>query len=688
MNYELNLLPLHLEILRRGVKLIKKLDIFILRNYLVLFAGTFCISLFVVMMQFLWRYVDDLVGKGLTLTVLAKFFFYAGETLVPLALPLGVLLASLISFGNLGEKLELLAIKAAGISLIRTLRPLIVMNLIIAGVSFYFQNNVAPRATENLMRLLWSIRQVSPEVDIPEGVFYSGVPGLNMYVKQKNKDTGVLYDVIIYNMRDGVNNAHIILADSGKLEVSADKMAMILHLWNGEQFENIPNSGLQTRNVPYRRETFVGKQFIIDQDLNFNMEDNEGIGRSADTKRMDQIVSAVDSMKVKYDSMAVAFTNDMAVRTYYIGGSSRARVLPPCAVAYGYSAVTQGGLFADNQVDSTANKIETPKDKKDDEPGKSSLAKIPPYAPIQNGVEFDHKKHVALDTLYAHLTAADKQKAVTGALQRVNIATMDLDYKASVMEDGDMQIRRHWVQFWTKITMSLACIIFFFIGAPLGAIIRKGGLGMPVIIAVLIFIFYYIINTGGMRAGREGSIPVWFGMWLSSMVLSPVAVFLTVKSNNDSMMFNMDAYRNFFRKITGKRVKRHVVRKEVIINDPDYVEVLEKLDTLVTNAKEYRKQVRRPSLIKYIKYIYHHIVSRKRDEEAEQIDSLLEYVVDLLSNSKDRKVLLYLNGFPVLDTHSFRFYRRRRGDMRSIIEYGEKISERIKEIIYEQSTIQ
>ena len=222
-----------------------------------LFAGTFCISLFAVMMQFIWKYVDELVGKGLGIDVIAKFFFYAAETLVPLALPLAILLASLISFGNLGERLELLAIKASGVSLFRILRPLIIFVAILSGASLYFQDVVAPEAQMNLMQLRYSMLQKSPELDIPEGVFYDGIDGINIYVKQKNKNTGILYDVIIYNMRDGVDNVHILLSDSAKLQTSANKQFLLLHLYSGEQFENLPSGMLKTRYSPYRRETFV-----------------------------------------------------------------------------------------------------------------------------------------------------------------------------------------------------------------------------------------------------------------------------------------------------------------------------------------------------------------------------------------------------------------------------------------------
>ena len=250
------------------MRIIKKLDQYIFKNFISLFAGTFCISLFAVMMQFLWKYVDELVGKGLGMDVIAKFFFYAAETLVPTALPLAVLLASLIAFGNLGERLELLSIKAAGISLFRSFYSLIVFVVLLAGISLYFQDVVGPQAQTNLLQLRASMAQKSPELEIPEGAFYDGIEGINLYVKQKDDETGVLHDVVIYNMRDGVDNVHIILADSARLETSNDKQFLVLHLYSGEQFENLPGGMLNTQFAPYRRETFVQKHFLIDFDMN------------------------------------------------------------------------------------------------------------------------------------------------------------------------------------------------------------------------------------------------------------------------------------------------------------------------------------------------------------------------------------------------------------------------------------
>ncbi|MBQ2001955.1 MAG: LptF/LptG family permease [Bacteroidaceae bacterium] len=631
------------------MRIIKRLDLYILKNYLLLFAGTFCISLFVVMMQFLWKYVDELIGKGLELSVMAKFFFYAAETLVPLALPLAILLASLISFGNLGERFELLAIKAAGISLFRTLRPLIIFTSLLCCGSFYFQDVVAPQAQRNLMQLLYSMRQKSPELDIPEGVFYDGIEGLNLYVKEKNKETGVLYGVMIYNLRDGIDNAQIVLADSGKLETSGNKQHLFLHLYSGEQFENLRSGALVTQNVPYRRETFQQKHFVIDFDTNFSMADSESFSSSASTKDMKSLIADIDSMEAETDSMAMKNYNDMKTRVLAIN------VLDHRSLEDSMKAVK------------AAEKGE----------------KLPP-----------------LDTLFARLSVSERSNVIRQATQKVAMHQMDAEFKALSMEEYDAQIRRHWIQFWQKITMSLACLVFFFIGAPLGAIIRKGGLGLPVVMSVVIFIVYYIINTAGMKVGREGSIPVWLGMWLSTMVLAPLGIFFTVKSNNDSTVFNFDSYVAFFRKLWGVRTKRYVVRKEVIINDPDYALASTMLGKLITDCQSYRREHRLTGVPNYLNLFFR----SDRDELIENINERMEFVVEMLGNSKDKQILLDLNAVPVLDTHAHTapfsnrklnmlagillpvgvllvirvgFFRRRlRKDLRVIVKVGGKLKER------------
>ena len=253
---------------------IKKLHILIIKQFALLFVGTFFISLFVLMMQFVWQYVDTLIGKGLTLDILAQFFFYMALMMVPQALPLAILLSSLISFGNLGESSELTAIKAAGISLMQTLRPLAIIVVGIACLSFYFQNNIGPQSKKKIGQLLVSMKQKSPELEIPEGIFYDGIPDCNIYVQKKDLKTGMLYGIMVYRMTDSYEDAAIVLADSGMLQSTAEKKHLLLNLYSGEWFENMRSSTMgDAAQVPYRRETFWHKRIIIDFDGDFNLAD-------------------------------------------------------------------------------------------------------------------------------------------------------------------------------------------------------------------------------------------------------------------------------------------------------------------------------------------------------------------------------------------------------------------------------
>ena len=291
---------------------IKKLDIFILKSFCTLFMGTFFICLFIFMMQFLWKYVDEMVGKGLEMSVLAQFFFYSALTLVPASLPLAILLAALITFGNFGERFELLAMKAAGISLLKIMRPLIVFIIFICGVSFYFQNVIGPKAQTKLWTLLISMKQKSPELDIPEGVFYDEIDGYNLYVKHKNRKTGMLYDVIIYDFSNNFDNARIIVADSGRLEMTADKQHLYLHLYSGEMFENLKAQSMSSKNVPYRRESFREKHSIIQFDSDFNMADASIMSNQSTTKDMIKIQASIDSMTVLADSIGRQYYKEVA----------------------------------------------------------------------------------------------------------------------------------------------------------------------------------------------------------------------------------------------------------------------------------------------------------------------------------------------------------------------------------------
>ena len=294
---------------------IKKLDIFIAKQFGLLFVGTFFICQFVLMMQFLWRYIDELIGKGLSVEVMAQFFWYMGLMLVPQALPLAILLSSLITFGNLGESSELTAIKAAGISLMQAFRSLIIITVLVMVSSFYFQNNIGPSSNMKLAQLLISMKQKSPELEIPEGIFYDGIPNCNLYVQKKDLKTGKLYGIMIYRMTNSYEDAAIILADSGMLQSTAEKKHLVLSLYSGEWFENMQSSELaNSAAVPYRRETFISKKIVLDFDNDFSLTDASSLSNNAKAKSLAKIKHDIDSINQSYDSIGRMYLADARIR--------------------------------------------------------------------------------------------------------------------------------------------------------------------------------------------------------------------------------------------------------------------------------------------------------------------------------------------------------------------------------------
>lgn len=566
---------------------IKKLDIFVLKSFLLLFAGTFFICLFIFMMQFLWRYVDELVGKGLEIKVLAQFFFLSALTLIPLSLPLAILLAALMTFGNFGERYELLSMKAAGIPLLRIMQPVILFCVLLGLTSFFFQNVVGPKAQKELWTLIVSMKQKSPEVDIPEGVFYSDIDGYNIYVKQKDRETGILKDVLIYNFSDGFENAHIIWAAEGKLELTADKQHLYLHLYNGEQFENLKSQAGLSRNVPYRRETFREKHTLIQFDTQFNMVDGNFLNRRSDIKNMNEITHAIDSLTAYADSLGRSMHSDIMQSTY------KAPIL-----------------------------------------SKSDSVKI----------QEEKLSVINIDSVFNTLTSAEKLKTLSTCENRLSSLSSDWSMKSYLTKETDANIRGHRSDWHKKITLSLACIIFFFIGAPLGAIIRKGGLGMPVVLSVLIFILYYIIDSGATRVAKSGEMNIILGTWMSTLVLTPLGGFLTYKSNKDSVVFNIDVYIAFFRKLLGIRQSRHIFKKEVIIHTPDYADVVNRLEAISGQCLDYANKHKLLGPPNYFQIF----TNNEHDDAIREISLQMENLIEELSNSKDNILLNMLNKYPYL----------------------------------------
>ena len=630
---------------------IKKLDLFIAKQFGLLFAGTFFICQFVLMMQFLWRYVDVLIGKGLSMEVMAQFFWYMGLFLVPQALPLAILLSSLITFGNLGESSELTAIKSAGISTMRTFRSLIVISVVVCFCSFYFQNYVGPNANMKMAQLMISMSQKNPELEIPEGIFYDGIPNSNLYVQKKDLKTGKLYGIMIYRMTGSYEDQAIILADSGMLQATADKKHLLLTLWSGEWFENMQSQELgASASIPYRRETFADKRIVLDYDGDFNMTDASALSNNARSKSLSQLTSSIDSLNMTYDSVGRSIYDD-AQRMFY----------------------------------------RIPKVNKRD-----SLA----------AVKLAQGKTYHFDSIYNKLTKDQKLSAVNMALSTVQSEVSELNFRSMITSDGDRLLREHYIEMINKFTLALTCIIFFFIGAPLGAIIRKGGLGIPVIVSVLVFIVYYILDNTGYRMARGDMWTVEFGKGLAPAVLVPLAGFVTYKANRDSMVFNIDQWKAVIMKALGWRTKRHVYGKEVIIEDPKYIEDRQLLLNLNEDIRRYAEEHRLKSLPNVVQVFFKY----QPDHEVERISDELEKVIDDLTNTRDKVVLNELNNYPVLAVKAhtrpfehkwlnivsaiiiplglffylrmWRFRIRLQRDLRQIVQTNDAVTEQITKIIH------
>ena len=480
---------------------IKKIHSYIIKNFLRVFSLTFGGSLFVLLLQFLFQYVDALVGKGIETIVFAKLLFYASLTLIPLALPLSILLGSLITFGNLGERLELLSMKAAGISLWKIMRPLIILVTCISIAGFYFSNNILPKTQVKMWTLMFSIREKTPELDIPEGAFYNQIPGRNIYVQKKDQKHNLLKGIVIYDFSNGFSNTSIIAADSGKIRFSEDKNFLLLTLYQGETFENLKTKSANTdagnkRVIPYRRETFRQKEILIDFNANFNLLSSDFLKNQYVSKNAAELQESIDSLTIKMNNQKMKYSSDFL------------------RVKYFNSYNGSGPAFSINDSVKVA--------------------------------DFN------IDSKFYSLKQPEMQQTTNIALNRANIIKNDLSFNESIVDAQEFEIRRHGIEWYKKFTLSFACIIFFFVGAPLGAIIRKGGMGLPVVISTILFIIYYIFENTGYKMAREGVWPVGLGMWLSSMVLLPLGVFLTYKAVTDSVIMSTDVYIKTFQKIFKK----------------------------------------------------------------------------------------------------------------------------------------
>ncbi len=576
---------------------IKRLYSYVLTTFIPLFLMTFAICLFLVLMQFLWKYVEDMVGKGLGLDVIGEMFFYAALNLIPMALPLAILLASLMVFGNLGENLELLAIKSAGVPLLKTMKPLIILILFISVGAFFFQNNALPKIQTKFYSLLISIRQASPELDVPEGVFYKEISGYNLYVESKDQKTGMLYDVLIYDVASGFDKMAVIVCDSAKMSMTEDKTMLIFTMYSGQQFQNYPD-GSPSRSssdfVPYARENFEVKTMMISYDANFNRIGEEDIESSSTSnyvsKNLSKLGYSIDSMVVIMDSVN-KIDRKMMKRNSYL---------------------TFRNSYPADQKDSII-----------------LLAQ-------QTGVEVPRA-----DTLLQSKEQNVQSTILQNAFMKAENNSNEFLFRSLNKTTTQKTINRHWIEWHRKFTIPFTCLIFFFIGAPLGSIVRKGGLGTPIVISVALFIIYYIVENIGYKMTRDGVWVHWFGMWFSSLILLPIGIFLTYKAMNDSVIMNADTYVDFFKRLFFLREKRKYQVKSVIIEQTDYADIQNSLSELSGEIDLFMRKYDRLSYITFW-------TDREYDRELHSIKSAMEIILNKLSNSRKLEELAKAEEFPVL----------------------------------------
>ncbi len=464
---------------------------------------TFFIVIFLLLMQFLWKYIDDLAGKGLNAGIISELLLYTSASLVPMALPLAILLASLMTFGNLGENYELLALKSAGISLQRIMFPLIIMIILLSVMAFFFSNNVMPYANLKMRSLLYDVQQKRPEFQIREGIFYNGIDNYSIKISDKDNKTNLLTGIKIYDHTDRKGNIKVTIADSGYMKMTADSN-LIMILYNGYSYNDIIPEDRRRRvedSYPFRRDRFDKQEFVLPlSGFDFNRTDEDLFKSGYQMMNLDQLKKTVDSLKYSYTKIKDRFVREMIITNYLRSDME----------------------FRDSFL------------QKDTLPDYDASKKINKALP---------------DTIYEALSIDEKKRVITQALNYTRAAKSQLSSQDENFYSKVKRIRRHEIEWHRKFTLSVACFIFFFIGAPLGAIIRKGGLGMPVVVSILFFVFYYVISLTGEKFVREDMIPAWQGMWLSSIILMPLGVFLTYKATTDSVILSTEAYTEFFKKV-------------------------------------------------------------------------------------------------------------------------------------------
>jgi lipopolysaccharide export system permease protein len=507
---------------------LKKLDWLIIRSFLGPFILTFFIAIFVLVMQFLWKHIEDLASKGLSMVVVLKLLFYASASLVPMALPIAVLLSSIMTLGTTAENLELVAAKSSGTSLTRTIRPLFFLVVSISCIAFLFANNVLPVANFKLRGIIQDIARKMPAIDIQEGVYYDGLKGFTLKVDKKESDQKTFYGLVVYDHTQGTGGAeNIIKASKGDIQVSDDGNYMILNLEQGVRYSDMNFFTRKQAGYPFSREYFKEQHIIIDiSELNKSPNKNNNyIGNQYTMMTVGQLDIIKQELKEDIKKSSNGFVN----------GLNRF-----------YSYLPQNPTPANN------NQAWDPQTMIG--PDQVNLNNPPPQIVKDTTLPNRVIEKVSWGAqFFSGYTPQEKIAIQNVAIAEVSSIKSSIDQHQVNLRNKTNNLIRNRVEFNRKFTLSIACILFFFIGAPLGAIIKKGGLGLPLIFSIVIFILYYVVSTIFEKSVKNGSLDL-IGFWISSFILFPIGIFLTLKASSDSSIFNSATYLKPFKRIFRKRV--------------------------------------------------------------------------------------------------------------------------------------
>lgn len=511
-----------------------------------------------------------MVGKGLEFSVILEFLYYTSITLVPMALPLSILMSSLMTFGNLGERYELTAIKASGISLQRIMSPLIIVVVFISIGAFFFANRVLPYAHLQMRSLLYDIQQQRPELQIKPGAFNNLVDGYSIRVENKNPKTGTMYHLQIYDHTKGKGNVSVTVADSGTMKATSDEKNLIMTLYNGRSYNELQeehNVPLSRRSYPHRYDKFE-KEHIVIELTGYGLQRTDQSLFKSHYAMMDleQLTTMEDSLKKEINQKQNQLYRNL-VRGNLFKKSDRLYNNPASRTPEAVSRInidarrqgllrkphqTEHGVIESEEVNNEfKQKDEVDNVFKQNTKNKENKEKEPDQPTEETQKE--NVKTVNVDSLFNLLTLRDKYRVLGTAITYARTSKNIVANSAQTLDFKIRYLRRYEIEWHRKFTIAFACLVFLFIGAPLGAIIRKGGLGLPLVLSIIFFIFYYILSLTGDKLVRESLLPAYQGMWLSSFVFFTIGVFLTYKATTDSSMLNMDTYMNFIKKYFGQR---------------------------------------------------------------------------------------------------------------------------------------